>query len=120
MAYTDPQVITIATVANSLPRTGSGIGVGTFQKDDSTIKLDVTHVYAKRVRRTVRLNHSKIATDPLQPTNNTRLSASVYLVADVPITGYSPAEVKGIIDALTGWLTASTGANATKFVGGEA
>lgn len=120
MAFADPQSVTISTVANSLPRTGSGIGVGAFQKDDSTVKLGVTHVYAKRVRRTVRLDHSKIAADPLQPTNNTRLSASVYLVVDAPITGYSPTEVKAIIDGLAGWLTASTGANTTKFVGGEA
>jgi hypothetical protein len=44
---------------------------------------------------------------------------SAYIVADVPVTGYTIVEQKQIIDALTAWLTASSGANATKMLGGE-
>jgi hypothetical protein len=46
-------------------------------------------------------------------------SLSMTLIADVPTTGYTIAEQKQILDALTGWFTASSGANATKFLGGE-
>jgi hypothetical protein len=44
---------------------------------------------------------------------------STYIVADVPPVGFSVVEQKQIIDALTAWLTASSGANVTKFLGGE-
>jgi hypothetical protein len=45
---------------------------------------------------------------------------SVYLVIDIPTVGYTNAEQKYQVDALTAWLTASSGANVTKVLGGEA
>lgn len=119
MAYADPQSVTISGTANSLPRVSSGVNSGAFSKDDSTVQLSVSHAYGKRTRRTARINHSKIAADPLQPTNNTKLSASVYIVVDTPVTGYTVAEAKAIVDGLTKWLTDTTGANTTKLLGGE-
>jgi len=44
---------------------------------------------------------------------------STYIVADVPVTGFSVSEQKQIVDALTAWLSASTGANVIKLLGGE-
>jgi hypothetical protein len=44
---------------------------------------------------------------------------SVYLVVDTPKTGYTVAEQKQIVDALTAYLTASSGARATQLLGGE-
>jgi hypothetical protein len=44
---------------------------------------------------------------------------STYIVCDVPATGYTIAEQKDIVDALVKYLTASTGANVTKLLGGE-
>jgi len=117
--YTDPQTVTINSVANTLPRISSGINSGGFSKDDTTVKLDISHQYGKRNRRLVKLTHSKIAADPLISSTNIRYSMSVNLVVDVPTTGYTVAEAKQIIDALTAWLTASSGANATKLLGGE-
>jgi len=65
MAIADPQSVTIGGVANSLPRTGSGDNHGVFTKDDRTVALKVTHSPNKtRVRRSVRLDFSKIAADP--------------------------------------------------------
>lgn len=119
MAYADPQSVTINAVANSLPRTGSGVNEGSFTKDDGTVKLRVSHTYGKRTRRMIRLDHTKIAADPLQASINVRLSASVYLVVDVPPVGYNIAEVKQIVDALTGYLTATSGARTTQLLGGE-
>lgn len=118
MAYADPQSVTIGS-ALSLPRTGSGIGTGTFTKDDGTAQLVVSHQVGKRIRRTARINYSKIVADPLVTGTNLRLSASVYVVLDVPINGFTVAEQVQIITGLTTWLTASTNANATKLVGGE-
>nr|QDH89484.1 MAG: hypothetical protein H4Bulk461134_000002 [Leviviridae sp.] len=118
MAYADPQSVTIGT-AQSLARTGSAIDAGTFSKDDGTVQLTISHSRGKRIRRTARINYSKVAADPLITGTNLRLSSSVYVVIDVPVNGFTVAEQVQIITGLTTWLTASTNANATKLVGGE-
>lgn len=119
MALSDPQSVTINAVANSLPRVSSAVNSGVFQKDDTTVKMEVSHQYGKRNRRLVRLTHSKIAADPLISSTNIKYSMSVGLTIDVPVTGYTVAEAKQIVDALSAWLTASSGANITKVLGGE-
>jgi hypothetical protein len=118
--FSDPQSVTINAVAQSLPRTSAGTNSGIFTKDDQTVKLSVSHAYGKRARRTIRLDHQKVSADPLTPTNNVKSSMSVYMVVDAPIAGgYSVAEAKQIVDALTGYLTASSGARVTQLLGGE-
>lgn len=119
MAYTDPQSVTINAVAVSLPRTSSGVDAGSFTSNDGTVKLSVSHSYGKRNRRTVRLEHSKIAPDPLISSTNIKHSMTAYIVVDTPVTGYSVVEAKQIVDALTAYLTASSGGNVTKLLGGE-
>lgn len=119
MAFADPQTVTINAIANTLPRTASGVDAGAFTKDDGLVQLQVNHAYGNRTRRTIRLNHAKIAPDPLISSTNIRYSASVYLVVDLPKTGYTVAEAKQLVDALTAYLTASSGARATQLLGGE-
>lgn len=112
---TDPQTINSV----SLPRTGAGPSSGTFQSADGTAVFSVAHQYGKRTRRTVRYQVSKVSSDPLVPSTNTRSSMTVYLVVDTPVNGYTSAEAKAVVDAFSAWLTASTGANVTKVLGGE-
>lgn len=120
MAFSDPQTVTINAVAQTLPRISSGQNSGVFQKDDATVKLTVSHSYGKgRARRMLRLDHSKTAADPLMAGVNVRATGAVYLVTDFPSVGYTIAEAKQIVDALTAYLTASTGARATQLLGGE-
>ena len=119
MAFADPQSVTINAVAQSLPRTSSGVNAGVFTKDDGLVKLSVSHQYGKRTRRTIRLDHAKIAADPLISSTSVRYSLSAYLVVDMPITGYTVAEAKQIVDALTLYLTTSSGARATQLRCGE-
>jgi hypothetical protein len=118
VAFADPQSVTINAVANSLPRISSGVNTGAFQKDDTTVALSVRHQYGKRTRRQLRLDHSKIAADVFT-SDNVKYSMSAYLVVDVPETGYTVAEQKQIVDALTAYLTASSGAKVTQLLGGE-
>lgn len=118
MAFADPQSITINAIANSLPRVSSGVNQGSFSKDDGTVKLAVSHTYGNRTRRVVRIDHSKIAADPLTSANS-KFSMSTYLVVDIPTVGYTVAEAKQVIDGLTAYLTASTGARVTQLLGGE-
>lgn len=120
MALADPQSITIAGSANSLQRTGAGQDQGTFRKDDSSIELLASHKMGNRVRHTVRLNHNKVAVDPLVPTVNRPYSMSCIVTVDVPNNqGYTLAEQKDVITGFLSWFTASTGANLTKILGGE-
>jgi hypothetical protein len=45
---------------------------------------------------------------------------STYLVVDLPAAGgYTVAEAKLIVDGLTAYLTASSGAKVTQLLGGE-
>jgi len=119
MSYADPQSVTINSVATSLPRTGAGDSSGSFQAADGSIQLKVSHVYGRRTRREVRLIQTKTSTDPLIPSQNVVSSMSVYLVVDVPKNGFSVTEEKYIVDALTGYLAASSGAKVTQLLGGE-
>lgn len=119
MSFADPQSITINAVANSLPRISSGLNSGIFSKDDGTVKMTVSHAYGKRTRRTIRIDHQKVAPDPFLASTNTKYSMSTYIVVDVPLVGYTNAEMKQIIDGLTAYLTASTGAKITQLLGGE-
>lgn len=119
MAFSDPQTVTINAVAQTLNKV-SNLDSGTvFSKDDGNVKLTVTHAYGKRTRRQIRLDYSKIAADPLVSAQNIKYSMSTYLVVDVPTYGFTVAEAKQVVDALTAYLTASTGANTTKVLNGE-
>jgi hypothetical protein len=118
MAFADPQTVTINAVANTLPRVVVPNVAGAFQNSDGTVRLSIAHAIGKRARRTVRIDFSKIAADPLTA-ENAEFSMSAYVVVDAPLRGLSVTEQKQIVDALTAWLTASSGANVTKVLGQE-
>lgn len=115
----DPQSVTINAVAQSLPAIVRGVNTSAYQKDDGTVKLSVSHAYGKRTRRTARLDFSKIAADPLVPTQNQKVSMSAYLVIDHPITGLTNLEIKYVADSLIAYLQATSGAKVTSIIGGE-
>jgi hypothetical protein len=119
MAFADPQSLTISGTAHSLPRISSGQGTGVFQKDDTTVKLSVSHLSGRRIRRQLRVDFSKIAADVFTPTVNIRQNMAIYLQVDVPTTGFTIAEQKAVADALLAYLTASSGAKVTQLLGGE-
>jgi len=117
--FSDPQSVTINAVAQSLPRTGSSLNRGKFTKADGTVAISVTQNTGRRNQHAVRLDHSKIITDPLASDRNLPVSMSVFLTVDVPATGYTNAEQQQMVTALADWLKASTNANTDKLIGGE-
>lgn len=119
MAFADPQKVTINAVEVNLPRISSGENKGSFAKDDQTIKLTVSHQYGKTIRHLMKLDHSKIAADPLQASINVKRDMRAYLVIETPDVGYSVAEAKQVVDGLLAYLTATTGARITQLLGGE-
>jgi hypothetical protein len=120
MAFADPQSITISGTAVSLPRTSFDGQKGEFSAADGTAKLIVSHTNGRRHRRLLRVDHAKIAADPLLAGTNAKYSMSVQLVVDVPPVGYSIAEQKAVVDAVMAFLTASSGAKIGQYLGGEA
>lgn len=118
MSYSDPQSVSISGTAVSLPRISSGVNSGAFSAADGTVQVKISHANGKRNRRTVRLEHSKIAADPLTAANN-RYSMTAYIVVDTPLVGYTVAEAQAVVAGLTAWLTATSGSNVAKLLGGE-
>lgn len=114
----DPQSVTINSVAQSLPAVSRLKNQSQYAKDDATVELTISHSYGKRTRRVARLDFNKIAADPLTA-QNARFSMSAYLVVDLPPVGFTNAEAKQVVDGLTAYLTASTGAKVTSILGGE-
>jgi len=119
MAFADPQSITINAVATSIPRVSTGVNGSTYQSGDGNTKLTVSSTYGKRTRRSVRIDSTKIAPNPLIAAQNIAFSMSAYLVVDVPLTGFSVAEQNYIVQSLSLWLSATSGSNTLKVLGGE-
>ncbi len=118
--FSDPQSVTINAVATSLPRTSVNGSSSVYTDATGNVTMTVTHARDKRRRSVIRLNQKKVATDPLLTDRNAVADQAVYLVLNAPINGlFSNVEQKYLLDALTLYLTASSGANATKFVAGE-
>lgn len=118
MALADPQSITISGATTSLPRTNVGNCEAEYTSADGNITLKVSHVRGRRNRRMVRVDHRKVAADPLTSAN-TEFSMSTYMVFDVPKVGYTATEAKAVADGLIAALNASSGALITKVLGGE-
>lgn len=127
MAFSDPQSVTIDAIAVSLPRVSvngaASIYAGTLSGAtnlDGDVKLSASHSYGKRVRRVIRLDHQKIADDPMNQNVSLKVNSGVYLVVDSPVNGlYSAAELKLLVDGFLTHLSASSGAQVTKLLGGE-
>lgn len=117
MAFADPQSVTINAVPYSLPRIASSPS-GVFANAEQTVKMTISHQTGRRTRRALRLDFSKIAADPLTA-ENAEFSMSATLVVDVPNRGLTVTEQKQVVDALTAYLTASTGARVTQLLGAE-
>jgi len=67
----------------------------------------------------LKLSQKKTSADPLLPSTNVQLLQSVWIVTDTPVQGFTVAESKALVDALTAYLTTSTGARVTQLLGGE-
>lgn len=119
MAFSDPQSITISTVTTSLPRVSTGENASTYTSSDGLIDLSASHAYGRRIRRMLRLDHSKISADVYLPETNVEKSMSIYMVFDLPTVGYTNAEAKAVYTGFKTLYTASSDALIDKVLGGE-
>jgi len=84
---TDPQVVTIDGVANSMPRISTGNLASKYSTSDGATSLRVSHTVNDRERSLVRLDLSKVGVDPLIANVSKTYTAAVYLVIDRPLNG---------------------------------
>lgn len=119
MAFSDPQSITIAGSAISLPRTSVGLNSAEYSSADGLVHLKASSLYGRRTRRTIRVDHEKITADPFIPTQNSKVSMSSYIVFDVPVAGYTNAQQLEVWVGFIAALSASSNLLITKILGGE-
>jgi len=119
MAFSDPQSITISAVTTPLPRVSTGANESEYSSSDGLIDLSASSSYGNRIRRVLRVDHSKITSDPFIPAQNRQVSMSNYMVFDIPTVGYTNAEVKAVYVGFNTLYTASTHALIDKLLGGE-
>lgn len=113
MAFADPQSVTVATVAKSLPRID---GPGAFQTADGLYALNISHSSNDRYRHSVQLKFSDVVANPLVPAQNLPSYISVGVTINHPKTGLDRATAINVANALIAWATP---ANVTKLVGAE-
>jgi hypothetical protein len=121
MAFADPQTITISAATTPLPRTFSSGSESAYTSADGLIKLSANHSLVKqgRFRRLLRVDHSKLTSDPYKPAENVRVSSAIYLVFDIPPAGYTSTEVLAVYTGFKTQFSASSDALITKLLGGE-
>lgn len=120
MSFTDPLSVTILPAgAVSLPRTSVGDDESEYTSADGLIQVKASHNYGKRTRRMWRIDTSKMAPDPFRPSENVKVSMSMYIVFDLPPSGFTAAEAKAVFDASRVAWAASSDQQITKLLGGE-
>lgn len=120
MAFSDPISITLAGVATSLPRISTGGNASNYATSDGLLRLTISHQPgAKRTRRMMRLDQTKVSADPFIPAQNVLVRQSFWTMADVPAVGFTLTESKDLMAALVTYQSASTYAAYLKALGGE-
>lgn len=115
----DPQSVTIAGTAVSLPRVGISASSADYSSVDGTLTLRVQQTTNKDQKRTIISQRSnKIAADPLTAVNH-RVSSIWSISNTAPLDGFTINELRDQLIGLANALTASSGALAVKILGGE-
>lgn len=114
--FTDPQVVTIDGVANSLVKISSEGQKSIYRTADGNKTLTISHQTSKgRERRMVRIDSRVIAADPLTAANDYE-NCGIFLVVDEPKYGFTDDQIDDIIQGFKAWLIT---ANVNKLLAGE-
>lgn len=115
----DPISFKVASVATNHPRISVGQESNLYAVADGTSVVRVGGSSTRnRKRQFVSSTRTKVAADPLTAVNQSVQSVVTVTISE-PTFGFSNAEVKQqVLDTLD-FLSASTGANTDKVLGGE-
>lgn len=116
MAFTDPQTITVATVAKTLNLIEVDKAKSVYATADNEYKFTISHqLSGKRTRHMVRVDRVAVAADPLTALNAS-VSLGTYLVVDEPEFGFTDTQIGDVIAAFIVWLS---GANVAKVLSSQ-
>lgn len=115
--FSDPQSITVNAVAQSMPRVETGARKSTYQKNDETFTLNISHQATSnnRIRSLAKFTEKAIVTNPLDSSNDYD-TCSLSLVIDRPQFGFTMTRVEQLVAGFVAYLT--TG-NVDKLYGQE-
>lgn len=116
--FADPQAVTYATVAKSLPAVGRNDSQSEYKLNDSGTIYDLilSHQFKTRSRVVARLRRDSFASDPLVPANNILASMTATFTLDFGNVGLTATDAQNLGNALVAWLTP---ANLLKLANGE-
>lgn len=114
----DPQAVTYATVAKSLPKISSGVDSSEYNLNDGGVvyNLIVSHQFKTRNRVNVRLRRNAYAADAIVPANNVLASMTASFTMDFPTVGMTSSDMSNLAQALVDYLSDAT---ILKLVNGE-
>lgn len=102
-----PQTVTISTVATDLNRISSKETSSSYVSSTGELSLDVSHQTTKaRKRHLMKVTKTIIAADPITAVN-AEYSASVHIVIDEPIIGFSDTDLDAIAAGLKAWASSA-------------
>lgn len=119
---TDPQKFKeVAGTEVTAPRVSTGDFKSVYETSDglNVLTISTQETSGNRKRHLVRIDVSKLATNPYEETKKQSVSMSAYVVIDRPEAGFSGAEAKKLVEGLVGLLSASTYSLTEKVIGGE-
>jgi hypothetical protein len=122
MALTDPQKFKeVAGTEVTAPRVSSGDFKSIYETSDGLNKLTLStqESNSNRKRHVLRIDVEKLATNVYEESKKQAISASVYLVIDRPVNGYTVAEMKKLVEGLVGLASATSYSVTEKLLGGE-
>jgi hypothetical protein len=108
---TDPQSITVNTVAKSMPKVQDDGQHSVYAMADGSFKLDIRHTSRKvdklgRTRSLATFTQTASVTDAI--TGLSRLDTLVFSVQiDRPDSGFSSTQVQQLVAGFNAWLTST-------------
>lgn len=105
--FSDPQSITVAGSAKSMPRVSSDGTKSIYQNSDETYKFTISHTASgNRIRSMARVDNRAVVADPLTAENDYQ-TLSFYVVIDRPAYGFTSTNVNDLVAAVKTWLDAT-------------
>jgi len=103
--FSDPQSVTINSVAKSMPRVENDGKKSIYRMADGTFQLTISHQPTgnQRFRSMIRLDQKAVVADPLTSVNDYEI-LSYYVVVDRPEQGFTSAQVGYVVAGLSAWL----------------
>lgn len=106
MALSDPQTVTVNSVAKVMPRVTSNGLSAHYQLADESFALDISHQKTKdrRIRSLAKITQRAIVTNPLDSTQSDYDTLAFHVVIDRPEYGFTSTDVTNLITGLKTWL----------------